>query len=161
MPTPKMTIHFDEFLNQVVTPITFTEPSIDDAATMRAVRRCLNGDMQRELDVKADRPDIVAKGKAKRYYLEKSQDYLKSTVKPRTSGVSGTYLRLKYKTRGMYISEEVGGFVTPTTMAVIPALVGTIPTLIVAKDEMGQLLRTSGQKRRSWGFEDIQNLKND
>ncbi|KAF9408022.1 hypothetical protein BGZ76_005947 [Entomortierella beljakovae] len=39
MPTPRMKIHFDDdLLSQVMTPITFREPSIDDTAIMRTVR---------------------------------------------------------------------------------------------------------------------------
>lgn len=44
-----------------------------------------------------------------------------------------SYLRLSPKTRGMFLLEEIGTFVIPTTIAMIPSLFATIPTLLVAR----------------------------
>ncbi|KAF9420719.1 hypothetical protein BGZ76_004055, partial [Entomortierella beljakovae] len=47
MPTPRMLTHFDdEILDCVVTPHSFKDPTIDDAAVMKAVRCALNGDKE-------------------------------------------------------------------------------------------------------------------
>ncbi|KAF9176467.1 hypothetical protein BGZ51_000582, partial [Haplosporangium sp. Z 767] len=43
------------------------------------------------------------------------------------------YMRLSTKTRGMFLLEEIGSFVVPTTVAMIPSLLATLPTVLVAK----------------------------
>ncbi|KAF9413942.1 hypothetical protein BGZ76_004963, partial [Entomortierella beljakovae] len=45
----------------------------------------------------------------------------------------GKYMRLKEKTRGMYLLEEVGAFTIPTTIATISSLVMSLPVLLQAK----------------------------
>ena len=46
---------------------------------------------------------------------------------------NASYLRLSPKTRGIFLLEEVGTFIIPTTITMIPSLFATIPTLLVAR----------------------------
>ena len=45
----------------------------------------------------------------------------------------GTYMRLSVRTRGMFLLEEVGVFMIPTTMITIPSLLVSLPTLLCAQ----------------------------
>jgi hypothetical protein len=46
---------------------------------------------------------------------------------------NATYMRLTVGARGMYLLQEVGTFVIPTMVSMIPALFATLPTLLVAQ----------------------------
>ncbi|KAF9579810.1 hypothetical protein BGW38_003778, partial [Lunasporangiospora selenospora] len=46
---------------------------------------------------------------------------------------NATYMRLTVRARGMYLLQEVESFVIPTTVSMIPALLATLPTLLVAQ----------------------------
>ncbi|KAF9431831.1 hypothetical protein BGZ76_011640 [Entomortierella beljakovae] len=58
---------------------------------------------------------------------------------------TGTYMRLKYKVRGVYLLEEVGQFTIPAT---------------IANQDLQQLKATGiYNRKRSWGFKDVSNAK--
>lgn len=46
---------------------------------------------------------------------------------------NASYMRLTTRTRGIFLLEEIGVFVVPTTIAMIPSLFATLPTLLAAK----------------------------
>ncbi|GJJ79271.1 hypothetical protein EMPS_11632 [Entomortierella parvispora] len=73
---------------------------------------------------------------------------------------NASYLRLFPKTRGIFLLEEVGTFIIPTTIAMIPSLFATIPTLLVAKADIRKICEgdLNGLKR-SWGYKDLKNAK--
>ncbi|ORZ26910.1 hypothetical protein BCR41DRAFT_347050 [Lobosporangium transversale] len=122
-----------------------------------------SSEVQRELGLKADRPDIIAKTKNSEILYGEvtglSQEHSetknmwdtfrlarhgKALVDSGFNSVpllqivysTGTYMRLEYKSRGMSILEEIGNFEIPTTASKIPSLVGTLPTLIAVKVAM-------------------------
>ncbi|KAG0247349.1 hypothetical protein BG011_001637 [Mortierella polycephala] len=68
----------------------------------------------------------------------------------------GTYMRLTIKARGMFLLERVGAFVIPTSVDMLPSLLGTIQTLSAAKDDLAILLEHKpGSRKRSWDFPDL------
>ncbi|KAF9410269.1 hypothetical protein BGZ76_005545 [Entomortierella beljakovae] len=120
-----------------------------------------SSEVQRELGLKADRPDIIAKTKnGEILYGEAtglSQEHSKTknmwdTFRLARHGKAlvdsgfnsvpllqivystGTYMRLEYKSRGLSILEEIGNFEIPTTASKTPSLVGTLPTLVAVKN---------------------------
>ncbi|KAG0376888.1 hypothetical protein BGX24_007059 [Mortierella sp. AD032] len=68
----------------------------------------------------------------------------------------GVYMRLKVMARGMFLLERVGAFVIPTSVDMLPSLLGTIQTLSAAKDDLDMLLEHKpGNRKRSWDFPDL------
>ncbi|KAG0351094.1 hypothetical protein BGZ54_003415 [Gamsiella multidivaricata] len=68
----------------------------------------------------------------------------------------GVYMRLTIKARGMFLLERVGAFVIPTSVDMLPSLLGTIQTLSAAKDDLAILLEHKPESRkRSWDFPDL------
>ncbi|KAF8925221.1 hypothetical protein BGZ58_001001 [Dissophora ornata] len=68
----------------------------------------------------------------------------------------GVYMRLTIKGRGMFLLERVGSFVIPTSVDMLPSLLGTIQTLSAAKDDLAMLLEHKpGSRKRSWDFPDL------
>ncbi|KAF9427888.1 hypothetical protein BGZ94_003939 [Podila epigama] len=68
----------------------------------------------------------------------------------------GVYYKLSLKTRGVMMMKEVGTFVVPTRKQMVPALVGTLPTLQLLKDDVDKLAAaTKGDRlKRSWSHGD-------
>ncbi|KAG0260681.1 hypothetical protein BG011_001688, partial [Mortierella polycephala] len=74
--------------------------------------------------------------------------------------MNGSYMRLCVKTRGMYLLEEVGQFVVPTTLTMIPSLLASLPTLLSIQDDLKRLLEDEqSQRKRSWRFDDLKDVK--
>ncbi|KAG0337437.1 hypothetical protein BG004_007656 [Podila humilis] len=68
----------------------------------------------------------------------------------------GVYMRMTIKARGMFFLERVGAFVIPTSVDMIPSLLGTIQTLSAVKDDLTLLLdHKPGSRKRSWDFPDL------
>ncbi|KAF9114428.1 hypothetical protein BGW39_003357, partial [Mortierella sp. 14UC] len=68
----------------------------------------------------------------------------------------GVYMRLTNKARGMFLLERVGTFVIPTSVDMLPSLLGTIQTLSTAKNDLAMLLEHKpGSRKRSWDFPDL------
>jgi len=53
----------------------------------------------------------------------------------------GVYMRLTIKARGMFLLERVGTFVIPTSVDMLPSLLGTIQTLSAAKVKNEEISR--------------------
>ncbi|KAG0239381.1 hypothetical protein BGX31_002840 [Mortierella sp. GBA43] len=69
---------------------------------------------------------------------------------------NGVYMRLTIKDRGMFLLERVGAFVIPTSVGMLPSLLGTIQSLSAAKDDLAVLLEHKpGSRKRSWDFPDL------
>ncbi|KAI1314978.1 hypothetical protein EDD11_001414 [Mortierella claussenii] len=69
---------------------------------------------------------------------------------------NGIYMRLTIKARGVFLLERVGTFVIPTSVDMLPALLGTIQTLSAAKDDLAMLLEYKpGSHKWSWDFPDL------
>ncbi|KAG0238186.1 hypothetical protein BGX31_003359 [Mortierella sp. GBA43] len=73
---------------------------------------------------------------------------------------NGTSMRLRVKTRGMFMLEEIGAFEVPTKIALIPALAATLPTLLEAQGGIQRILDGDmNTLKRSWGYGDIRDAK--
>ncbi|KAF9198106.1 hypothetical protein BGZ49_001182 [Haplosporangium sp. Z 27] len=72
---------------------------------------------------------------------------------------NGTYMRLTVKARGIYLLQEVGSFMVPTTVSTIPALLATLPTLLAAQVDLKSCLGEPNDRKRSWGYKDIMDAK--
>ncbi|KAF9193882.1 hypothetical protein BGZ50_006936, partial [Haplosporangium sp. Z 11] len=71
---------------------------------------------QKDQGMCPDRPDIIAKIGGRELFLGE-----------------GDNMRLTIKTRGMFLLERVGAFVIPTSVDMLPSLLGTIQILSVTK----------------------------
>ncbi|KAI8596677.1 hypothetical protein EDD21DRAFT_240593 [Dissophora ornata] len=72
----------------------------------------------------------------------------------------GVYMRLTVKARGMFLLERVGTFVVPTSIDMVPSLLGTIQTLAAAKEDLAVLMEQKPENRkRSWDFPDLPHAK--
>ncbi|KAI7815826.1 hypothetical protein BC939DRAFT_508893 [Gamsiella multidivaricata] len=80
-------------------------------------------EVQKHQGLKPDRPDIVVKAR--------NREILYGEV---TVGA-----------RGMYLLQEVGSFVIPTMVSMIPALLATLPTLLVAQNGSADKYTTHGK----------------
>ncbi|KAG0196578.1 hypothetical protein BGX28_009964 [Mortierella sp. GBA30] len=70
------------------------------------------------------------------------------------------YMRLSTKARGMFLLEEIGSFIVPTTIAMIPSLFATLPTLLVAKSDIQKIGNSNvNTLKRSWSYKDLENVK--
>ncbi|KAF8924617.1 hypothetical protein BGZ58_001615 [Dissophora ornata] len=72
---------------------------------------------------------------------------------------NGTFMRLTVKVRGIFLLQEVGSFVVPTAVSMIPALLATLPTLFAAQVDLKSCLDEPNHRKRSWGYKDITDAK--
>ncbi|KAG0219255.1 hypothetical protein BGX33_003801 [Mortierella sp. NVP41] len=72
---------------------------------------------------------------------------------------NGMFMRLTVKVRGVFLLQEVGSFVVPTTVSMIPALLATLPTLFAAQDDLKRCLDERNHLKRSWGYKDLTDAK--
>ncbi|KAF9999690.1 hypothetical protein BGZ79_006709 [Entomortierella chlamydospora] len=72
-----------------------------------------------------------------------------------------SYMRLSPKVRGMFLLQEVGSFIVPSTVEMIPSLIATIPTLLAARTDIQRVADGDVNRlNRSWGYKDLENAKN-
>ncbi|KAF9178170.1 hypothetical protein BGZ51_008041 [Haplosporangium sp. Z 767] len=249
LPTSRMIETFGRnTLDKLLSPVTFPEPNIDDAAVLKAVRLRINNQrdeacealrleqlplkadktvseetfvvnhvapllqttlkiddrvnlhfpntsstVQKQQGLKPDRPDIAIKVHGQEVFygevtgparenneVKVKWDFFRlvrfgkafldggNKLAPLIQVVytNGTYMRLSVKTRGIYLLEEVGSFVVPTTVATIPSFLASLPTLLAAKDDLKTILDSDlnalealNALKRSWNYEDIMNVK--
>ncbi|KAF9925730.1 hypothetical protein FBU30_004526 [Linnemannia zychae] len=75
-------------------------------------------------------------------------------------GCRGLYMRMSVKVRGVIILEQVGAFTVPTSKAMVPSLVATLPTLELMKVHLGSRSNcASNDLKRSWGHQDVKCAK--
>ncbi|KAF9343785.1 hypothetical protein BGX26_005202 [Mortierella sp. AD094] len=68
----------------------------------------------------------------------------------------GNYMRLRAGSRGMYVLHEVGKFTIPTTTAMVPSLIATFSTLLIAKKDIEDIAKGPlNVLKRSWGYQDL------
>ncbi|KAF9116179.1 hypothetical protein BGX30_006020 [Mortierella sp. GBA39] len=122
----------------------------------RASSRFPNKDCetQKRLNIKPDRPDLsVVVGKTEVAFGE----------------ITGTYMRLKEATRGMFVLEEVGAFAIPVTVEMITSFMTNIQTLMIAQVGRFQSIYWADiekiatgpldQLKRFWGYKDLDKNK--
>ncbi|KAG0252095.1 hypothetical protein BG011_007209 [Mortierella polycephala] len=146
-----------------------------------------SSEVQRKQGLKPDRPDVVLKARDQEVFYgevtglsQENSDWKNKWDLFRLSRfgkafldngndfapllqvvyTNGTYMRMSVKLRGIYLLEEVGSFIIPTTIPMVPALLVTLPTLFAAERDLKRILAGDlNHRKRSWGYKDILNAK--
>ncbi|KAF9085070.1 hypothetical protein BGX27_003553 [Mortierella sp. AM989] len=119
-----------------------------------------NCSTQKRLGMKPNRSDLsVVVGKTEVAFSEVTgPSKQKSTWKNNWdfTGQSGTYMRLKEATRGMFMLEEVGAFTIPVTVEMITFFMTNIQTLMIAQADIEKIAAGSLEElKRSCGYKDL------
>ncbi|KAF9349229.1 hypothetical protein BGX34_001914 [Mortierella sp. NVP85] len=180
------TIAEGTFVADYVSPIIHGTLGIDDR-NLSIHFPNTDSKLQKLQGVKADRPDILIKVRGHEilfgevigpmqanntakcaWDLFKLTRFAKSVLEAgnrvapmvQVTYTSGSYLRLYIRTRGMFVLQEVGYFDVPNSISRIPSLIGTLPALLVAQDDVRTILKSLPNERRlSWRFKDVPDLK--
>ncbi|KAF8957998.1 hypothetical protein BGZ46_002062, partial [Entomortierella lignicola] len=168
----------DAFVARFVTPVLLGTLRAEDKVVIDFPNK--DSTTQRLQSMKPNRPDIVARAfgqellfgkvtgpcqenfKAKNAWdLYRIARYGKSLLDLRYPMApliqvvhnGGCYMRMTVKARGKFLLQRVGSFVIPTSIEMIPSLLGTLQTLAAVQNDLKKLTTHAPSiRKRSWNF---------